>query len=165
MIKKLTWCSSNSLLSCFFSSVLTNWKWDFCLQWMKKKKKRRSFHTHPLQTACGHDRPWTHHWLQLRLCGMMQMMTNSFIPHHGCAANRCNTRRGASWHLAEGLNCLIESFSGEPVIRLLSGRSGSPFSSLAGAFRSLTCRSWRSPLCLRCVYVFVCVNVCLCVRW
>lgn len=43
------------------------------------------------QSAVGYDKPWTHHWLGLHLCGVMQMMTNSFIPHHVCVANRCNT--------------------------------------------------------------------------
>lgn len=30
--------------------------------------------------------------LSPHLCGMMQMMTNSFIPHHACAANLRNTQ-------------------------------------------------------------------------
>lgn len=40
----------------------------------------------------GCDKHWTHHWLQLHVHGMMQMMTNFFFPHHACDANRCNTQ-------------------------------------------------------------------------
>lgn len=58
---------------------MINWKWDFCLHCRGKKLIPHSL------------KPWTHHWLGLHLCGMMQMMTNSFIPHHECVANRCNT--------------------------------------------------------------------------
>lgn len=72
---------------CFFSDEL---KVRFLFAMEKRKKKI------PLHSLCkvpvGHDKPWTHHWLRLHLCGMMQMMTNSFIPHHACAANRCNTQ-------------------------------------------------------------------------
>lgn len=79
-------CGSKCLLP-LNRTFLTNPKWDFCLQWKK------IFLQHSLcNLPVGHDKPWTHRSLRLHLCGMMQMMTNSFVPHHACVANRRNTQ-------------------------------------------------------------------------
>lgn len=47
---------------CFSVSFMTNWKWDLWLPWRKKK----DLSTLP-QSAVGHDKAWTHHWLQLHV--------------------------------------------------------------------------------------------------
>lgn len=103
MTRKPSRWSSNSLLS--YISSLLNWKWDFCLQCIK----RRSIHTLSAN-SCGTQQAPDPSLARHHLCGMMQIMTNSFIPHHASAVNRCNTGMGMSWHLAEGLSCRIESF-------------------------------------------------------
>lgn len=132
--------SSNSLL--FYVSFLTNWKWDFCLQWREKNVLPHSLCKLPV----GYDKPWTHHWLRLHLCGMMQMMTHSFIPHHVCAANRCNTQgwarvgtwlRGwAAWLNHSEVACY------QTAVRPLSQRSP-----LAGASVHLHSKAALTSLC------------------
>lgn len=94
----------------------------------------------------GHDKPWTHHWLQLHLSGMMQMMTNSFIPHHVFAANRGNTQgwvhlgtwlRGwAAWLNHSEVACY------QTAVRPLSQRSP-----LAGASIHLRSEAALTSLC------------------
>lgn len=76
------------------------------------------------------------------------MMTNSFIPYHACAANRCNTQGWAclgTWlrGWAAWLNHSVW-----PVIRLLSG--GSALSS-GRSLRSLAFKS-STHLLLQCVW-------------
>ena len=43
MVRKPSWWNSSHLRS--YVSVLTNWKWDFCLRWRNEKKKKKSFYT------------------------------------------------------------------------------------------------------------------------
>lgn len=43
---------------CFYVSFMTNWMWDL---WLREEKKMLP------QSAVGHDKAWTHHWLQLHV--------------------------------------------------------------------------------------------------